>query len=295
MLHDDLRFKTTFREEKYLNYFIESFFEYLNKDDKVKFVSITPQYFMIPHFEGLKGFYGDIVGTLDNGDIISLEMYKSKFGKEEYNKSFTYACALYQEQIKKEKKIKKEVTKYGEMRKVISINLITNDYKGKNKKVVNSYRFMNEEMCEVIEEDNIIMYLVRLDKGEEVRNKEKRFIKMIRMINAKSIEEMETISKGDETMRDMVKFLSEWTRKSNENGWERYLEDVRYESEEVGRQEGRQEGMQLGIQKGRQFGFKSGSKETTRNTALKMKNRGYAIEEISEITNLSKEEILSLK
>ena len=98
---------------------------------------------------------------------------------------------------------------------------------------------------------------------------------MIRMINAKSIEEMEAISKGDEIMRDMVKFLSEWTRKSNENGWERYLEDVRYESEKEGRQ--------------------SGSKETTRNTALKMKNRGYAIEEISAITNLSKEEILALK
>ena len=46
---------------------------------------------------------------------------------------------------------------------------------------------------------------------------------------------------------------------------------------------------------GRQFGFKSGLKETTRNTALKMKNRGYSIEEISEITNLSKKEILSLK
>ena len=295
LLQDDLRFKTTFRQEKYLNYFVESFFKYLNKDYKGKFISITPQYFMIPHFEGLKGFYGDIVGTLDNGEIVSLEMYGSKFGKEEYNKSFAYACALYQEQIKKENDTEEDITRYGKMKKVISINLINNNYKGINTHLINSYRFINEYTYEVVE-DNIVMYLVRLDKiGKSKYNEDEKFIKIIKMINAKSIEEMEEISKGDEVMRDMVKFLSEWTRKSNENGWERYLKDVRYESEVIGEKKGEIKGKREGIKEGKREGILLGQKSNSEKTAIKMKNKGYSLEEISEITNLSKKEILSLK
>ena len=106
---------------------------------------------------------------------------------------------------------------------------------------------------------------------------------------------MEEISKGDEVMRDMVKFLSEWTRKSNENGWERYLKDVRYESEVIGEKKGEIKGKREGIKEGKREGILLGQKSNSEKTAIKMKNKGYSLEEISEITNLSKKEILSLK
>jgi len=60
---------------------------------------------------------------------------------------------------------------------------------------------------------------------------------------------------------------------------------------EEGIQKGRKEGIKEGIQKGRKEGKQSG----IRQNAQKMLQRGYPIEEITEITGLSPEEIASLK
>jgi predicted transposase/invertase (TIGR01784 family) len=58
--------------------------------------------------------------------------------------------------------------------------------------------------------------------------------------------------------------------------------------------EGKAEGLAEGIEKGKAEGLAQGIKETQLSTARKMQKLGMAIEEISEITGLAKEEIGNL-
>ena len=67
------------------------------------------------------------------------------------------------------------------------------------------------------------------------------------------------------------------------------------EGKSIGLQEGHdiglQEGHDIGLQEGHDIGLQEGLKEKTNEIVLKMFNKNYSIESISEITNLSIEEI----
>ena len=58
-----------------------------------------------------------------------------------------------------------------------------------------------------------------------------------------------------------------------------------------GKSIGLQEGHDIGLQEGHDIGLQEGLKEKTNEIVLKMFNKNYSIESISEITNLSIEEI----
>ena len=61
-----------------------------------------------------------------------------------------------------------------------------------------------------------------------------------------------------------------------------------------GRRDGLEEGLEKGLEKGREEGIKVGTEENTKKLAVKMVEKGISIETISEITELSKEEIQDL-
>jgi predicted transposase YdaD len=61
-----------------------------------------------------------------------------------------------------------------------------------------------------------------------------------------------------------------------------------------GRAEGKAEGLAEGMEKGKAEGLAQGIKETQLSTARKMQKLGMTIEEISEITGLTKDEIDNL-
>ena len=79
-------------------------------------------------------------------------------------------------------------------------------------------------------------------------------------------------------------------------------EEGRQEGREIGRKEGRQEGREIGrkegreegLKEGREEGLKEGLKEKAIETARRMKTKGYPIEEIMLLTDLSEEEITQL-
>ena len=71
-------------------------------------------------------------------------------------------------------------------------------------------------------------------------------------------------------------------------------EEGRQEGREIGRQEGREIGRQEGREIGRKEGLKEGLKEKAIETARRMKTKGYPIEEIMLLTDLSEEEITQL-
>ena len=75
-------------------------------------------------------------------------------------------------------------------------------------------------------------------------------------------------------------------------------EEGRQEGREIGRKEGRKEGLKEGLKEGREEGLKEGReeglKEKAIETARRMKTKGYPIEEIMLLTDLSEEEITQL-
>ena len=110
----------------------------------------------------IKGFYGDIVGILDNEDMISIEIYKNTFSKREYNKSLCYMTRLYGNQIKVNNK------RYEDIKKVIGISFIKGNFRKQNEKIINTYDFRQRITDKVIDNGNLELYLIRLDKVKEI-------------------------------------------------------------------------------------------------------------------------------
>ncbi|MBS6467808.1 MAG: Rpn family recombination-promoting nuclease/putative transposase [Bacteroides sp.] len=71
-------------------------------------------------------------------------------------------------------------------------------------------------------------------------------------------------------------------------------EEGRQEGREIGRKEGLKEGLKEGREEGLKEGREEGLKEKAIETARRMKTKGYPIEEIMLLTDLSEEEITQL-
>lgn len=223
-LTNDLCFKYVFSKKIILEDFINSFLDFIESKDKFEFSNIVPEKFIMPNNKEDSLYFGDIVAnTILDKSIISLEMYKNTFTKENYNKSYAYMCRLYDKNIKN--------NNYKEAKKVFSINLIKGNFRKINSKLVNIYKFKNE-VNKQIDNGNTELILIRLDNIENIQytKNEKKFIKWLRIINAKNYEELKKYSEGDEIMNEVNKFVSEWCRESNKNGFERYVAEKEAEA-----------------------------------------------------------------
>ena len=73
------------------------------------------------------------------------------------------------------------------------------------------------------------------------------------------------------------------------------LSSARQRGTEEGLKQGLEEGLQQGIEKGLQQGIEKGQKDALYNIAKQLLNKGFSINEIKKLTNLSENEIKSLK
>ena len=264
----DLCFKYIFSKKHILEDFINSFLEYINIKEKFKFMDITPERIIMPNNKSYKIYYGDIIAILNNQNIISLEMYKDLFTKAKYNKSFAYMNRLFGQNIAK--------NGYKKAAKVISINLIKGNFRRINKNLINIYNFKNED-GERIDNGNTEMYLIRLDKLENIQytGNKKRFITWLRIINSDNIKEIKKYSEGDEIMSDVEKFVSEWCRESGKGGFERYVKEREEEAAEKAEKKGK----------------KAGILETAKN----LLSLNIDLKDIKKATGLSEKELNKLK
>lgn len=121
------------------------------------------------------------------------------------------------------------------------------------------------------------MYLIRFDNIKNIPYNilEKRFIRWLRIINAKDYEELKKYSEGDETMNEVNKFVSEWCRESNKNGFERYVAEKEAEA----------------ASKAETKGKKAGILETAKNMIID----NVELSVIEKYTGLSQSELNKLK
>lgn len=258
----------------FLKDLVESYFDVKGWNKKVSKVIITAESLMLPSKKEHKTMYGDIVATLDTGEILSIEMY-SRFGLREYKKSASYITKLYSDQLKKN-------DDYYNAKKVIGLSFMTGNYHRDCYEIINEYGFNKKRTIETIYEDEVLMLdLIRVDlvNVELYTYTKKRFFKWLKLINAKSIEEMKNIANGDEIMEKTVKYLQEFV--NDPEILEIYSHDRlnQLNAYDDGVAQGRTEGIE----------------QEKINTAKNLLNIGLNTNVISQATGLTKEQIEDLK
>lgn len=272
-LTDDLCFKYVFSKSYILEDFINSFLEYIGSKEIFDYTKIVPESIILPNKKTFSLYVGDIIANSKDKSIISLEMYKNTFTKDNYIKSEAYMNRLRDNSIIN--------NNYKEVKKVYSINLIKGNFRNMNDLVVNKYHFSNALTGLTIDNDGNELYLIRFDKVSKIlyNQLEERFITWLRIINAKSLEEMASyIKKGDKIMDDIHKFVEEWNAKSNEGAFERYLEKEK------------QEAANKAAIKAEKNGREEGALEIAKN----LLSLNISIEDITKATGLTEKQIRKL-
>ena len=191
-----------------------------------------------------KIFYGDILAYLDIDEIVSLEMY-TYFREREFKKSLSYLARTFSDQLERGED-------YLLAKKVISINLMEENYHLNNFQIFNNYGFVNKFNYGRMKDEYLEMYLIRLDLVKEmVYNKiESRFEKWLKFIKAGNVEEMKKIAEGDENMERALAFMERFVNDEEVRGIYDKINDVERDAKERGMAEGLAEGKAKGLAEG---------------------------------------------
>ena len=271
-LTNDILFKHVFSHKQLIISLLTAFFHSIGMPKNISEVEIYKDYPMYGKNVLDKVFFGDILVVLDTGEIVSVEMY-NQFNKEEYMKSASYLSRLFGNQLKKG-------DTYINAKKVYSINFITGNYSNENQELINNYGFVRKVENPNLDNEFINMYLVRLDLvSKMVYNKNKDdWIRWLKLMVAKNMEEMENIGKGDDAMEQSVAYVKEFLKENGTTFQDRLI----YEKN-VGRDEG--------LAEGRAEGKKENAIETAKNMLLDKVD----INKIVQYTGLSVKQIEALK
>ena len=122
------------------------------------------------------------------------------------------------------------------------------------------------------------MYLIKLDKIKDIvynQDEDERFIRWLKMINAKDMNELKNIAKENELMESAVSIMEDFLNDEELQDEFDKITDIEYYAKEEGIAEGRI--------------------DEKRKTAKNMLQDGVNIKTIIKYTGLSKEEISSIK
>ena len=159
-LTDDLIFKHVFSNEIILIDFLNSFFDYIKEKKEVIRIRVNTNESIKSDKRKYKIYIGDIMAYLDNGEVMSIEMYK-KFGLREFNKSFSYISRKFSNQFKRGRD-------YKNAKKITSFNIIQKNYYFNNQSLINDYTFIDKYDYQVVNNKCLEMYLVKLDKIKDI-------------------------------------------------------------------------------------------------------------------------------
>ncbi|MBQ6099390.1 MAG: hypothetical protein IJL02_05950 [Methanobrevibacter sp.] len=134
------------------------------------------------------------------------------------------------------------------------------------------------------------------EKSEMDINEKTAIVYLLDVLSANMLDETELDNYMEETKMKINPVERYYTKLGKEEGIkegrQKGIKEGRQEGIKEGRQEGIKEGRQEGIKEGRQEGIKEGRQEYKLEIVEKMLKDNYSIEKISELTGLSKKEIL---
>lgn len=301
-MKSDIVFKAFFsRNEKFLKSFLSAI---LGENVKIKRVMHDVRLEQLT--KEMKYGVLDLDVELESGEIINVEM-QLKDNKNIQERTTFYASKKIVEQLEPK-------GKYEDLKKVIVIAILNYSFINLPQYVTETVRVAREDKEYEIN-NTVKYYYIELEKFrnqnpnmEEKINQWLAFIDMERgdlleMAKKKNKEIKEAtdayeVLTGDDEIKRIaeIRLMSELEEQSalataRAKGTEEGLKQGKKEGLKRGKEEGLKQGKEEGLKQGKEEGLEQGKKEI----AKKMLRKGKSIEEIIEITELSKDVIEKLK
>lgn len=297
-MKSDIVFKAFFsRNEKYLKSFLDAIL-----GEKVKIKKVMHDVRLEQLTKEMKYGVLDLDVELESGELINVEMQLKDNHNIEERTTF-YASKKIVEQLEPK-------GKYEDLKKVIVISILNYEFIDLPQYVTETVRVAKANK-EYELNNTVKYYYIELEKFrnqkpnmEEKINQWLAFIDMERgdlleMAKEKNKEIKEAtdayeVLTGDDEIKRIaeIRLMSELEEQSA-------LATARAKGTEEGLKQGKEEGLKQGkeegMKQGKQEGMKQGKQEKQKEIAKKMLDKGISIEEIIELTQLSKEEIEKLK
>lgn len=295
-MKDDIMFKAFFSKignEKYLKSFLSAI---LSEDIKIKEVVHDSRLEQLAREQK----YGilDLDVKLENGETINIEMQMQNHNNMEKRSTF-YAS----------KKITEQVgigTKYDDIKRVIVISILNYsfldvpEYVNKTVRVIDKHRTL--KLNNIVE-----YYYIELEKFRKNNpNMKEPINQWLAFIDMEREDLLDMATKENKIIKEAKKSYNILTgeaeikrlaeiRLMSDMEEQAALSSARQRGTEEGLKQGIEEGFQQGIEKGLQQGIEKGQKDALYNIAKQLLNKGFSINEIKKLTNLSENEIKSLK
>ena len=201
--------------------------------------NIDAQGLLMAPFYVTKDYYGDVLTTLKNNTIVSMEAY-NLFGYEEFVKSLCYVCRIFGNQLKVNEK-------YSKASDVVGITLFRKKTDFIMDNVMEEYK-LSEQIYKLKVNNNITLYLIDLDKAAKFTyNKSEIFYEFANIMKKEWLSDMEeyTKDKEDEMLEKTVAYVREFLGdpKNHDllNHFESEVRNAKYEGRTEGRAEGHAE------------------------------------------------------
>ena len=156
------------------------------------------------------------------------------------------------------------------------------------KKILTEYEMREKDYGNIVLTDKIKVYILELPKIERMKSEEKNLNLWIKFIKDLEVKHMADNEEKDEKLEETIKAIQEAKKKYEElcqDEHARYIAELRekYVEETASVR-------QMGYEKG----LETGQEKEKKKTAKIMKDKKYSIDEIMQITELSREEIEKL-
>ena len=170
------------------------------------------------------------------------------------------------------------------------------------KKILTEYEMREKNYGNIVLTDKIKVYILELPKIERIKSKDESLNLWIKFM--KDLEVKKMVDKEDKELEETIQAIQEAEKKYEElcqDEHARYIAELREKYiedsisiKQLGYENGRKDGKKEGKKQGLEEGIQEGKKQELERIAKNMKNKNYSIEEIMQITQLTKKEIENL-
>ena len=234
----------------------------------------------------------DLRARLNNNIECEIEM-QMIYSENFIPRLLFYWSKIYSNQLKK-------AQKYNELNKVISIAIINEDIKEfQDLKAHSKWQIREEKNTYKILTDKLEIHIITIPKAikeykENKKNKENKLLQWMMFLNEPECVEVDEIMKENREIKEAKVTL----RELSEDEENQRIAELR-EKHILDTQDIYETGLNEGLKKGEKIGEKKGETkgkiEAKRKIAKKLLDKEIPIEQIIEITELTKEEILEIK
>ena len=276
----DSMMKTMFQNEERIKYSVKLLSYYLD----ISYEELLKNIYLVKNEldkknEPLKSRRADYVANI-NGSIINIEVNNNSSSKT-LERNMEYAHRLYASKVRRKKTSEEGKDDY---QQIIQLNINNFSFVG-NDEVVEIYFIQNDNLVKLSDKLIFIqIYIPNLLRKwytvgtQKLKEEERYLLGLVLRDKKQSLE----VGKGIKIMEEYVEDASQASL--DDDLLEAY--DKEWALQDLGIQQGLEEGKEIGLIKGKEIGLEEGRKQSLEETAKKMKDRGFDLETIKDITGI---------